>query len=144
MVGLQVNSGLSWELAALIVLSLGLLVGLINGVLVTRLSIDSFIATMGVGSLLYGASNWYTGGMQIAGFSLPDGYLALSSRIVGVPAPALIVACAGFLLWVLLAWIIHEITKSFRAPFPCSESCSVGNTVCIPLLPRIRYRKRVR
>ena len=43
-----------------------------------------------------------------------------------------------------LARTIHEITKSFRVPFACSESCSVGNTVRIALLPRIRYRQRVR
>jgi len=43
---------------------------------------------------------------------------------------------------VSLAWIIHEITKPFRIPFSCSKSCSVGNTVCIPLIHRIRYRKR--
>jgi hypothetical protein len=42
-----------------------------------------------------------------------------------------------------LAWTIHEITKIFRTPFSCNESCSVGNTVRIPLLLKIRYRKRV-
>lgn len=101
-VGLQVNNGLGWPLAALIVLAIGLAVGGLNGFLVTRLKIDSFIATMGVGSVLYGISNWYTDGMQIAGFSLPGNYTGLAGTIVGVPIPALLVLVVGAALWVLL------------------------------------------
>ncbi|MFT4148578.1 MAG: ABC transporter permease [Paracoccaceae bacterium] len=101
-VGLQVNAGLSWPVAALIVLGIGLAVGAINGFLVMRLKIDSFIATMGIGSLLYGISNWYTDGMQIPGFSLPEGYTGLAGAIWGVPLPALVVLVAGLALWILL------------------------------------------
>lgn len=101
-VGLQVNGGLSWQISALVVLAVGLLVGALNGFLVTRLKIDSFIATMGVGSVLYGISNWYTDGMQIAGFSLPDSYTAIAGTLFGVPVPALLVIVAGLALWVLL------------------------------------------
>ena len=64
-IGLQVNSGLPWPVAALIVLAIAVLVGLLNSLLITRFGIDSFIATMGVGTLLYGVSNWYSGGQQI-------------------------------------------------------------------------------
>src|ERR1700761_6106792 len=71
-IGFQVNSGLSWPVAAVLVIVIGALVGAINGVLVTRFKIDSFIATMGMGSLLYGVSNWYTDGQRIAGFDSPD------------------------------------------------------------------------
>jgi len=101
-VGLQVNSGLGWQLAALLVLIIGVAVGALNAFLVTRLKIDSFIATMGVGSVLYGISNWYTDGMQIAGFSLPDGYTGLAGAFLGVPVPALLVIAVGAVLWVLL------------------------------------------
>jgi len=101
-IGLQVNSHLSWPLAAAIVIVVGLLVGAVNGVLVTRFKIDSFIATMGVGSLLYGVSNWYTGGQQIAGFDLPDGYTNLSQIIGYVPLPAVFVAIVAIVLWVVL------------------------------------------
>ncbi|HTJ93559.1 MAG TPA: ABC transporter permease [Pararobbsia sp.] len=101
-VGLQVNSHLSWPVAAAIVIVVGLLVGAVNGVLVTRFKIDSFIATMGMGSLLYGVSNWYTGGQQIAGFDLPDGYANLSQIVGYVPLPAVFVAIVAIILWIVL------------------------------------------
>ncbi|MBZ8135134.1 ABC transporter permease [Afifella sp. IM 167] len=101
-VGLQVNSNIPWPVAAAIVLVVGLAVGLLNGILVTRLKIDSFIATMGVGSLLYGISNWYTDGQQIPGFNLPDSYTAVSSSLGPVPIPALVVVAVAFVLWLVL------------------------------------------
>ena len=47
-------------------------IGLINGLLVTRAKINSFIATLGSGTLLLGMNQWYTGGRQVVGV-LPDG-----------------------------------------------------------------------
>ena len=41
---------------------IGAIVGLINGLLVTRARINSFIATLGSGTLLLGLNQWYTGG----------------------------------------------------------------------------------
>ncbi|MFC7398512.1 ABC transporter permease [Chelatococcus sp. GCM10030263] len=101
-VGLQVNNHLPWPVAALAVIAIGLIVGLVNGILVTRFKIDSFIATMGVGSLLYGVSNWYTDGQQIPGFDLPDGFANLSAIVAGVPLPAIYVAIVALALWLLL------------------------------------------
>jgi ribose transport system permease protein len=101
-VGLQVNSSLSWPVAALIVIVIGLAVGIVNGILVTRFKIDSFIATMGMGSLLYGVSNWYTDGQQIPGFDLPDSFANLSEILGHVPLPAVYVAVVALLLWLLL------------------------------------------
>jgi ribose transport system permease protein len=101
-IGFQVNNGLSWPVAALLVVVIGALVGLINGILVTRFKIDSFIATMGMGSLLYGVSNWYTGGQQLAGFNLPDSFSNLSQVLGYVPLPAVYVAVVAIVLWIVL------------------------------------------
>ncbi|MCB8882258.1 ABC transporter permease [Acidisoma cellulosilytica] len=102
MVGLQANQQLPWVVSAIIVLAVGAAVGAINGFLVTRFKIDSFIATMGVGSLLYGLSNWYTQGMQISGLQLPAGYLSVAGDIFGIPFPAIIVLLVGIILWIVL------------------------------------------
>jgi len=59
-IGLQ-GQGLPWWAAVIAVLLMGALVGLANGVLVTRVKIDSFIATLGTGTVLYGLNAWYTG-----------------------------------------------------------------------------------
>jgi ribose transport system permease protein len=101
-IGFQVNNAMSWPMAAALVMLIGIAVGLINGILVTKFKIDSFIATMGMGSLLYGVSNWYTGGQQIAGFNLPDSFANLSQVLGYVPLPAVYVAVVALVLWVVL------------------------------------------
>jgi ribose transport system permease protein len=101
-IGFQVNNSMSWPVAALIVVAIGLVVGLVNGILVTRFKIDSFIATMGVGSLLYGVSNWYTDGQQLPGFDLPDSFAGISQVIGHLPLPAVYVAVVAVILWVIL------------------------------------------
>ncbi|HVI87206.1 MAG TPA: hypothetical protein VM659_02835, partial [Dongiaceae bacterium] len=97
-IGLQVNNSLSWPVAALIVVAIGLVVGVVNGILVTRFKIDSFIATMGMGSLLYGVSNWYTDGQQLPGFDLPDSFTNITQVIGYVPLPAIYVAVVAIIL----------------------------------------------
>ena len=101
-IGLQVNNSLSWPVAALIVVAIGLVVGVVNGILVTRFKIDSFIATMGMGSLLYGVSNWYTDGQQLPGFDLPDSFTNITQVIGYVPLPAIYVAVVAIILWIIL------------------------------------------
>ena len=61
-VGMQVRLQLPWQIAALLVVLVGAGVGAINGILVTRFRISSFIATLGAGTFIYGISQWYTGG----------------------------------------------------------------------------------
>jgi ribose transport system permease protein len=101
MIGLQVQQGLAWPLAAAIVLAVALLVGLINGILITRFGIDSFIATMGLGTLLYGVSNWYSGGAQITGLNLPASFTNLTEIAGHVPLPALYVGIVAVALWIV-------------------------------------------
>ena len=84
-VGLQVTTGLPWPVAAVLILLASLLVGFINGLLVTYFRIDSFIATMGTGTLLYGVTNWYTNGEQIVGMGLPDSFTGLTQIVYGIP-----------------------------------------------------------
>lgn len=100
-IGLQVNQGLPWGLAALVVLLVAILVGAINGILVTRLGIDSFIATMGMGTLLYGVSNWYSGGQQIVAPNLADSFTNLTAVLSHVPMPAIYVGIAAVTLWIV-------------------------------------------
>jgi ribose transport system permease protein len=109
-IGLQSQSGqgLPWMVACLLVLLLGALVGLINGLLVTRVRMDSFIATLGTGTMLYGLNAWYTGGQQVLGM-LPKPFLALSGTInlggFGLPAPAIYVLAVSIGLWIVFEYL---------------------------------------
>ena len=102
-IGLQ-GQGLGWVEASAVVLLLGTAVGLFNGVLVTVVAIDSFIATLGTGTLLYGLNEWYTGGQQVVA-TLPDDFLALSGVIAGIPLPALYVLVLSLGLWLVFEFM---------------------------------------
>jgi ribose transport system permease protein len=98
-VGLIVNQGLPFPLVIVIVLAIGAFVGLINGLLVTRAGIDPFIATLGVGTFLFGVSYWYAP-YQIVG-TLPRGFLDVSGNPFGIPAPFVYVVVISAILWVM-------------------------------------------
>ena len=102
-IGLQ-GQGLGWVEASAVVLLLGAAVGLFNGVLVTIVGIDSFIATLGTGTLLYGLNEWYTGGQQVVA-TLPDGFTDLSGVIAGIPLPAIYVLILSLVLWLVFEFM---------------------------------------
>jgi ribose transport system permease protein len=105
-VGLQVRLQLPWQIAALLVVLAGAAVGAINGALVTRLRISSFIATLGVGTFVYGISQWYTGGEQIVGRKFPSGFLLLSENIGPVPVGLILVLAVAFALWITFEYMV--------------------------------------
>jgi ribose transport system permease protein len=103
-IGLQ-KSGVPWPAVVVIVLVLGLAIGAINGVLVEYAKIDSFIATLGVGTIMYGIANWYTGGRQIVAV-LPPSFLAVNqSQLLGIPLPAWYVVVFGLVFWAVLEFL---------------------------------------
>jgi ribose transport system permease protein len=102
-IGLQ-GQGLPWWAAVVAVLLMGALVGLANGFLVTRIKIDSFIATLGTGTILYGLNAWYTGGQQVLA-DLPPSFLAISGSIGVVPAPALYTLVISCALWIVFEFL---------------------------------------
>ena len=97
-IGLQ-GQGLNWLEASALVLLLGAAVGLANGILVTLVGIDSFIATLGTGTLLYGFNEWYTGGQQVV-TSLPESFTNISGALWGIPLPAIYVLVLSVSLWI--------------------------------------------
>src|SRR4051794_34843125 len=102
-IGLQAQ-GLPWWAAVGVVILLGAFVGLVNGLLVTRIKIDSFIATLGTGTVLYGLNAWYTGGQQVLG-DLPPAFLSISGNIGFVPAPAIYTLVVSLALWIVFEYL---------------------------------------
>ena len=61
--------------------------GIVNGLLVVRFEINSLIATLAVGNVLYGIVLWFTGG-TILFQNVPASFLAISGEsLLGVPLP---------------------------------------------------------
>jgi ribose transport system permease protein len=103
-ISLQTQFGIPWPVAVLIVLALGVVTGVLNGILVEVARIDSFIATLGTGTILYALALWHTGGRQMVGV-LPDGFLAINATFVlGLPITAYYVVVITVLLWVILEY----------------------------------------
>ena len=104
-ISLQTKFGLPWPIAILIVLALGALLGFFNGLLVELARIDSFIATLGTGTILYAIALWYTDGRQVTG-SLPPEFLALSrSNLFGIPVAGIFVLIVAVILWLVLDYM---------------------------------------
>jgi ribose transport system permease protein len=88
----------------LIVLSLGAVVGFFNGMLVEVAKIDSFIATLGTGTILYALALWHTGGRQMVGV-LPDGFYAINGTFVmGLPITAYYLLFITIVMWLILEY----------------------------------------
>lgn len=103
-ISLQTLYGIPWPLAVLIVVGLGAFVGLLNGLLVEVARIDSFIATLGTGTVLYAVALWHTGGRQMVG-ALPDGFYALNGTMLfGLPITGFYLLCLALLLWIILEY----------------------------------------
>ncbi|NCO21038.1 MAG: ABC transporter permease [Rhodobacterales bacterium] len=103
-ISLQTMLGLPWPVAVAIVLALGLLSGFLNGLLVEVARIDSFIATLGTGTVLYALALWHTGGRQMVGV-LPDGFLAINGTFVfGLPITGFYLLAISLLLWIVLEY----------------------------------------
>jgi ribose transport system permease protein len=100
-ISLQVWYGVPWPLAILVVLLCSALAGLANGLLVEVAQIDSFIATLGTGTILYALALWLSGGRQVMG-NLAPGFIDINALSpLGIPMPAVYVIVLGAVLWVI-------------------------------------------
>jgi len=101
--GLIVQDKLPITLAIVIVLALGALIGVVNGLIVTKLRVNSVIATLGVGTIIVGLAFAYSSGVPIVA-GVPEGFLQLSLGrwLFGIPNPIIIMAVVVVGLWVLV------------------------------------------
>jgi ribose transport system permease protein len=101
--GLIVSNQLPIPVAIVIVLAVGALIGLINGLIVTKVRVNSVIATLGVGTILTGLAFAYSAGVPIVA-GVPEDFLQLSLGrwLFGIPNNILIMAIVLSGLWLLV------------------------------------------
>jgi ribose transport system permease protein len=103
--GLLTDAMIPWPFVVVLTIAAGGLIGWINGALVEYAKIDSFIATLGVGTILYGVGSWYTNGTQLVG-NVPQGFADLNdARLLTIPLPTYMVAAVAILAWICLEHI---------------------------------------
>ena len=127
-ISLQTMYGFSWPAAVLTVLVLGALMGMFNGLLVEVAKIDSFIATLGTGTVLYALALWHSGGRQIVGV-LPDNFYALNiTQVFGLPITGYYV-----IVLALLMWFVYEYTPLGRYLYAIGASPKAAALNGIPV-----------
>ena len=105
-VGGLILGGMNPFLAILIVLLIGIGIGLLNGLLVTKIGIPSLITTLAMGIICVGFIYMYTNGLSLYG-DMPESFLFLGrGNIAGIPFLVVIM-----LMIVLLA---HFMINNFK------------------------------
>jgi ribose transport system permease protein len=101
-VKLMSSGGVPWELACVLTLCAGVLIGLVNGGLVSYVGLNSFIATLATGSVITGIEGKLTGDNVIYQ-GIPAGFGHLGTgTLLGISYPVWIAVGVTLLLWVLM------------------------------------------
>jgi len=101
--GLMSRHHVPLALAGVLCVALGAVIGLVNGVLVTRYRLSSFVTTLAAATLLGGIIQWYTGGQTILAGISPDLVRFGSETLFGIPQIVYVVLAVAALLWYLLS-----------------------------------------
>ena len=102
--GLMIKNGWAAVPAAGAGVASCLVIGLVNGLLVSKLRLNSFIATLGVGTFVLGLTQLYGSDETISG-PLPSSFLDLGQRsVVEIPLPFLYVAVAAAIIWLAMEY----------------------------------------
>lgn len=101
--GFIVHDKLPIPLAVLMVVALGAVIGLVNGFIVTKIKVNSVIATLGVGTILTGIAFAYSAGVPIVA-GVPEAFLQLSLGrwLFGIPNNIVVMVLVLGGLWVLV------------------------------------------
>lgn len=106
-VGLASKQGVPFGMVIVICLAMGAIVGLVNGLLVVGLSINTFIATLGTGGVMLGISAVYSGGSQVVpgvdDAPIPTWFSTMGTFTEKVPAPLMVAALVAAIFAVFLS-----------------------------------------
>ena len=103
-VGLMANQGFPAPAAVAVVLVVAVAIGIVNGLVITKLGVNSMIATLGTGTIVLGINFWYANGIPIAliGADAHFTNVALGHALLGIPNPIVFMIVILAALWVLL------------------------------------------
>ncbi len=105
---LIVNFHMNMWTAAFLTIVCGLLIGMLNGFLVSYVGIPNFICTLSTGFLVAGINQAYTKGHPISG--LPDSFgIFGNAMIMGIPSLIIVMA-----IWLVIVAFILQFTRFGR------------------------------
>lgn len=131
----MVDRGMPVWVGVLTGITVGALTGLVNGLVITRLRVPAFIATLGMLLIARGLALRVARGVTIDG--TPDAFNALASaRPFGLPAPLLLIIAAA----ALIAFLFH-FTKFGRYVYAIGSNTEAARVsgVNVPLVTVFVY-----
>ena len=105
---LLAKAGLPVPLTVVLTLLVGAMVGLVSGLVITKVRIDSFIATLGMSSILSAAIAWLSDSQQVLGLGEDFSELAVT-QVLGITLPVYVLVVVA-----LVAWYLAERTPMGR------------------------------
>jgi len=100
--GFMVWVGMPVPVAIIAVVLVGALVGFVNGIIVTKIGVNSVIATLGTGTIIVGLNFAYSSGAPIA-MGVPDSFVDIAlGRFWGIPHNVIIMVVVIALLWIVV------------------------------------------
>jgi ribose transport system permease protein len=106
--------GLSWGAAIAVTLACGAAIGLANAIAVVGLGINSFIATIGVATILQGLLQWISNGNEPIFGGAPQEFTTLAqTKYGGLALPVYYALVVSVLLWLLLEFTV--VGRQMRA-----------------------------
>ena len=96
-----IHTGIPMVPAIVLTLVAGAIIGLGSALLITKIKIDSFIATLGVSSLLAAGVTWVSGGEQIVGLDSSFQKLG-TTQILGLTLPVYLMLVVALVVWYVL------------------------------------------
>ncbi len=102
------HKGLPVFLIVLITLLIGAVLGLLNGLVITKGKVTPFVVTLGMMSIARGLALIYAGGYPISGFGKPFRYIG-SGHLLGIPVPIVI-----FAVTIMIAAVVLRHTRLGR------------------------------
>jgi ribose transport system permease protein len=98
---LLVDKGVGVVPAIILTLLAGAVIGLANGILITKVRIDSFIATLGMSSVLLALIAWVSSSQQIVGLGSSFEKLGVT-EIFGLTLPVYLMLLVALVVWYVL------------------------------------------
>jgi ribose transport system permease protein len=127
----MVSFGLSPAVAIILTLIVGAFVGVVNGILVTRIKIDPFIATLGTQSVLTGLVLFFSHNQNVLGIQANFVNLA-AGQAFGIPLPVIYMLALGLVIWYVMQW-----TPVGRRLYATGGSREVARLAGVPTNPYI-------
>jgi ribose transport system permease protein len=95
---------IGFVLAIILTIIAALIIGCVNAFVVVKLGVDSFIATLGMGSVLDGLVQWISGGSNIVEGISPKFLDISTAQIFTIALPVLYMLILGVILWYVIEY----------------------------------------